>query len=197
MIMNIKSLKNLSVLFAMLASVLLASCEDGKSYSDLLDEEENSINWYLSQNKVEGNIPEDGNFIVGEDAPFYKMNSDGTVYMRVINRGDMNNRPIEGQTVYLRFMRYDIKSMWRGENLGGIGNADDMGLGNGSMSLVYGNTVLSSTTQLGEGIQIPLDYLGYNSEVDLIVGSTMGFTSEISECIPYLYKNLKFFKAEY
>lgn len=195
--MNIKRLIKFASLFALLAPVLLTSCEDGKSYSDLLDEEEKSINWYLSQNRVEGNIPEDSNFIVGEDAPFYRMNSEGTVYMRVLNRGDMENRPVEGQTVYLRFMRYDVKSMWRGENLGGIGNAEDMGLSSGSLSLVYGNRVLTSTTQYGEGIQVPLDYLGYNCEVDLIVSSTMGFTSEIADCTPYLYKNLKFFKAEY
>lgn len=65
------------------------------------------------------------------------------------------------------------------------------------MSLVYGNNTLTSTTQYGEGIQVPLEFLGYNCEVDLIVSSTLGFTSEISSCIPYLYKNLKFFKAEY
>ncbi len=187
----------LPILGFIIFSSMLVSCEDGKSYSDLLDEEENSINWYLSQQKVEGNIPVDSNFITGPDAPFYRMNSEGTVYMRVIERGDMNNRPAIGQTVYLRFMRYDIKTMWEGNDSAGVGNAENMGLGNGSLSLVYGNNVLTTTTQYGEGIQVPLEFLGYNCEVDLIVSSTLGFTSEISDCIPYLYKNLKFFKAEY
>lgn len=176
----------ISGLFAASAAVSLTSCEGGKSYSDLLDEEKKSVNWYLSQQRVEGNIPEDSNFIVGKDAPFYKMNSDATVYMRVINRGDMNNRPKKGQTVYFRFMRYDIKSMWEGNPGSGIGNSEDMGLGSGSLSLVFGNNVLTSTTQYGEGIQMPLNYLGYNCEVDLIVCSIEGFTSEISDC-EYMY----------
>ena len=195
--MEIKKFVPILGLFATFATVTLTSCEDGKSYSDLLDEEERSVNWYLSQQRVEGNVPEDSDFIVGKDAPFYKMNGDATIYMRVINRGDMKNRPKKGQTVYFRFMRYDIKSMWEGNSGAGTGNSEDMGLSSGSLSIVYGNTTLASTTQYGEGIQMPLNYLGYNCEVDLIVCSIEGFTSEISDCRPYLYKNLKFFKAEY
>lgn len=180
-----------------LASLLMVSCEDGKSYSDLLDEEEKAINWYLCQQKVETVIPENSEFQIGPEAPFYRMNNEGTVYMRVIKKGDMQNRPQIGQTVYFRFMRFDIKSMWEGNTLAGVGNSEDMSLGTSGTSLIYGNPILPSTTQYGEGLQVPLDYLGYNCEVDLIVSSIDGFTSEISQCIPYLYKSLKYYKAEY
>lgn len=175
----------------------LLSCEDGKSYSDMLEEEQKAVNWYLAQQKVEASVPEDSVFEVGSDAPFYRMNSDGTVYMRVVNQGDMNNRPKKGDTVYFRFLRQNIKLLKDGTVTGpGSGNADNM-ISGGNVSLVYGNNVLSSTTSLGSGLQVPLDYLGYNCEVDLIVKSIEGQTGDISQCIPYLYTGLKYFKAEY
>ncbi|MDE6392915.1 MAG: DUF4827 domain-containing protein [Muribaculaceae bacterium] len=178
--------------------MLLSSCDDNKSYADMLRDEEAAVNWYLAQNRVEPRVPEDSVFQVGDDAPFYRMNNEGSVYMRVISRGDMDNRPRKGQTVYLRFMRYDINSMYAANSVSvsGSGNAENMGYVNG-YSLVYGNTVLTSTTQYGAGLQIPLDYLGYDCEVDLIVKSIDGTTDNISLCIPYVYKNLKYFKAEY
>lgn len=162
----------------------------------MLRDEEAAVNWYLAQNRVEPRVPEDSVFQTGPDAPFYRMNNEGSVYMRVISCGDIDNRPKKGQTVYLRFMRYDINQMYAGNTVSGSGNAENMGYVNG-YSLVYGNTVLTSTTQYGAGLQIPLDYLGYDCEVDLIVKSIDGTTDNISLCIPYVYKSLKYFKAEY
>jgi len=178
--------------------LLMTACEEGKSYSDLLREEERAVNWYLAQNRVETRVPEDSVFEIGPDAPFYRMNADGTVYMRVIRTGDMNDRPEKGQTVYFRFMRQNIKFLYEKTNLSdGEGNADDMGSNLGGMHFVYGNNVLTSTTKYGTGIQLPLNYLGYNCEVDLIVKSIDGFAENVSDCIPFVYKSLKYFKAEY
>lgn len=188
------NLFKLSMLIAL--AFLNFSCEDGKSYSELLDEENRSVNWYLAQNKVIPYVPEDSVFETGPEAPFYRMNGDGSVYMRVINPGNMNNRPVKGQTVYFRFMRQSLKALYEGYDVD-EGNSDDMASGLGGLSIVYGNKVLPSTTEWGQGIQVPLDYLGYDCEVDLIVKSTEGRSGDISQCIPYLYKNLKFFKAEY
>lgn len=176
--------------------VTLPSCNEGKSYADLLEEENKAVNWYLAQNKVVPFVPEDSVFETGPQAPFYRMNNEGTVYMRVINAGDMDNRPIKGQTVYFRFMRVDIKSLSEGKETE-EGNSENMDSSLGGLSLVFGNTVLPSTTEWGNGIQVPLYYLGYNCEVDLIVKSTEGRAGDISQCLPYLYKSLKFFKAEY
>lgn len=182
---------------AMIAALSLTSCEDGKSYADLLDDEEKAVNWYLAQYKVETIVPEDSNFEVGENAPFYRLKNDGSVYMRVIRKGDMENRPQEGDRVFMRFTRYDIQNIYKGYDTSGVGNDTDLSLNPDGMSLVYGNNVLPSTVQYGEGLQLPLDYLGYNCEVDLIVKSTQGMTAEMSNCVPYVYKSLKYFKAEY
>lgn len=176
---------------------LLAGCRDGKSYSELLRAEDVAVNWYLAQNRVETRVPADSVFETGAEAPFYRMNSDGTVYMRVVNPGS-DVKPKKGDTVYFRFMRQNIKYLFDGTNTSaGEGNSEDMSSGLGGMHLVFGNTVLTSTTQYGEGLQVPLRYLGYDCEVDLIVKSPLGFGAEISSCNPYVYNSLKYFKAEY
>lgn len=185
--------------FAIVMVSLMASCEDTKSYSELLTEEEHAVNWYLAQNTVALEIPEDGNFETGATAPYYKMDKDGYVYMQVINKGDMTDeesRPQKGDQVYFRFMRLNLKTLMETGYESWEGNAEDMGAGTGSSSLIYGNNVLTSTTQYGEGIQVPLEYLGYNSEVNLIVKSPEGFTTDVSECTPYKY-NIRYFKAVY
>ena len=129
-------------------------------------------------------VPGDPVFKVGKDAPFYRMNNDGTVYMRVISQGDMENRPKKGETVYFRFMRYCINDMYDGRTVIGVGNAENMGAS--SASVVYGNNVLSSTTSYGSGLQVPLGYLGYDCEVELIVKSIEGLTTDISDCKAYV-----------
>lgn len=174
----------------------LASCEDTKSYSDLLNEEEHAVNWFLSGQRVCVEIPADSVFEVGENAPYYKMNPEGSVYMKVIERGNMNNRPEEGQKVYFRFMRKDIKEMSEGGDPAWDGNAGSGPTSWSNTSLIYGNTKLESTTMFGEGIQVPLGYLGYDCRVNLVIKSTQGFTDNQTTCIPYLY-DVRYFKAEY
>ena len=74
------------------------------------------------------------------------------------------------------------------------GNADY--LPNGTTSFIYKNTVLSSTTTWGTGVQMPLQYFGYNSEVNLVLKSYYGFADEQSYCVPYIM-NIRYFRPEY
>lgn len=198
--MNKKFIHKILLLSAMsFMATILTSCEDGKSYSDMLDDERDAVNWYLAHQEVVASIPEDGNFITGPDAPFYRMTAEGSVYMRVINSGDPGeaNKPEKGQTIYFRCISFDMLSMYDEKSLNpsGTGNANQPIAG--TTSFVFGNTVLTTTTQWGTGIQVPMKYLNYNCEVDLIVKSVDGPSEYIANCIPILYKNLKYFKAEY
>lgn len=197
--MNVKLLTGTTAIFAVAVMLIgTTSCDDGKSYSDLLRDEEAAVNWYLAQNRVESRIPSDSVFEVGENAPFYRMTADGTVYMRVINAGNPEKRPETGQTVYFRYTLFDLKNMYEDIPQTGSGNIDNItSSGTGNNSFIFGNTVLPSTTRLGTGIQVPLKYLGYDCEVDLIVKSIDGISDNISQCVPYLYKGMKYFKAEY
>lgn len=198
-------MKNISrILLLMFAVTILAGCEESQSYSELLKAEEHAVNWYLAQQTVCLDVPEDGNFLTGEDAPFYKMDEDGFVYMQIVNKGNMDNRPEKGQRVYFRYLRYNIKTMCESgkpadEALKATtpdGNAVDIDGSTSNTYLVYGNRVLTSTTNFGDGIQVPLQYVGYDSEVNLVIKSPEGFSVDQTTCNPYIYK-IKFFEGIY
>ena len=188
-----KFFNKLSYIALALIGFALSSCQDTKSYSELLTEEEHAVNWYLAKQKVCLEVPEDGNFIVGEDAPFYKMDRDGYVYMQVINKGT-DEKAEDGDVVYFRFMRMNLKFYQQNGSEVWDGNAESAA--DGSTSFVFGNETYPSTIQYGTGLQVPMKYLGYDCEVNLIIKSPEGFPEEQTQCIPYLY-NIKYFKAIY
>lgn len=180
----------------LLAVFAFSSCEKGESYSDLLKKEEKAVNWYLSGESVEVSIPSDSIFIEGEDAPFYKMDQDGNVYMRVINSGDKTDRPASGDRVYFRYSRMNLRNFYEAGIEQWIGNSSDLTGSNIPTSFVFNNYTLSSSYQWGSGIQLPLNYLGYNSRVRLVLKSQVGFYSEQSQCLPYVL-DIRYFKGEY
>ena len=189
-----KMKKNIFILAGLVLALLSTSCDKTKSYSELLTEEEHAVNWYMAQQEIVPYVPADSIFETGASAPFYKMDEDGYVYMQVIDPGDLNNKPQKGQTVYYRYKYKNVKDMYNGYNPSWVGNSDN--LLQSPSSLIYGTTVITSTLELGEGLQVPLRYLGYDCEVNIVIKSPMGHTKLQTECMPYLY-NIKYFKAEY
>ncbi|MDE7381583.1 MAG: DUF4827 domain-containing protein [Muribaculaceae bacterium] len=164
----------------------------------MLKKENQAVNWFLSGQRVSVEIPSDSIFEVGPEAPYYKMNEDGTLYMQVLNAGEQDkaNRPKDGEKVYFRFSRRNLKMMMNGQDPAWEGNSDNLNSGVGATSFILGNQYLPSTTKYGEGLQKPLRYLGYYSEVNLIIKASEGFLEDQSSCIPYVY-NVRYFKAEY
>lgn len=183
------------ILFAGMISIpVFSSCDHTKSYSELLKEEEHAVNWYMANQQIVPYIPEDSVFKIGTNAPYYKMDNNGYVYMQIVNRGDMNNRPKKGETVYFRYKYQSIKDLANGLDAKWYGNAENLQAS--SKSLIYGNTTITSTTSFGEGIQVPLEFVGYNSEVNMVIKSPMGPLEDQTLCLPFVY-NIKYFKAEY
>lgn len=185
-----------------LAGAALTSCSKTQSYSELLKEEEQAVNWFLAQKKVELQVPADSiSFQTGKDAPFYKLDEDGYVYMQVISKGDLDpqgkpdNRVEAGDLVYFRFSRENLKSLYEGNTPVTGGNSDNLLTGENT-SFVYKNTYMTSSTQWGTGIQMPLRFFGYNCEVNLILKSYCGFQADQTYCYPYLI-NVRYFKPEY
>ncbi len=173
---------------------LTASCSKSESYSDLLRSEEKAVNWYLSNHKVATEVPSDSVFLTGEDAPFYRLNDDGTVYMQVINPGDPKQKVSAGDKVYFFYSRQNIRNLWE---LGA--STIDTNEMSGSLAkffFLYGDTSVGQGKNFGAGIQLPLSYLGYYSEVNLVLKSYSGFPSDQSDCIPYIV-NVKYLKPEY
>ena len=175
-----------------------SGCSKTQSYSELLRDEERAVNWFLAEKNVALELPDDPHDLItfeemGEDAPFYKMDPDGYVYMQVVS-ADFDDLVDEGDLVYFRFERKNILDMFNGRDPSSNGNSDY--LPNGTTSFVYKNTYLTSSTTWGTGIQMPLQYVGYNSELNLILKSYYGFTDEQTYCIPYIM-NIRYFKPEY
>lgn len=173
-------------------------CSKTQSYSELLRDEEHAVNWYLANYNVALELPEDPKKFItcetmGDDAPFYKLDPEGYVYMQVV-KADFDDMVETGDLVYFRFVKESILDMYNDIEPEKLGNGDY--LPNGSTSFIYKNNVLTSTTQWGTGIQQPLKYLGYNSEVNLVLKSYYGFTEEQTACIPYIM-NIRYFKPEY
>lgn len=205
----------------------MTSCNDSKSYADLLRDETVSINNYLADQKIVGYVPADSVFIsrqgiaedifrksgshaTGEayeeeigrimqeladnpakDAPFYRMDDDGNVYMRVVREGDMENRPQYNDLVYFRFTRYNLAGYKDSTLPGGEGNSHDV---TNSESIRYANFQSSASSAWGEGIQLPLGYLGYGCEVEMVIRSQFGRSDEIAAVVPYLY-TVRYYKS--
>lgn len=190
----------ISLICVVLTSVMLASCSKTESYSDLLKKEQKVSNWYLAQHKVCNEIPADSVFLMGPDAPFYRMDDDGYVYMQVIKAPNLKDRkiPAYGDQVYFTFTRYNIETMYNDNTLDvtGVGNQGDFVSSVGNTYFIFNNYSVSSSSQFGSGIQLPVSYLGYDSEVNILLKSYYGFSDESTTCIPFLV-NTRYFKAEY
>lgn len=180
---------------------LSSSCSKTQSYSELLRDEEHAVNWYLAQKRVELDIPKDSiSFETGENAPFYKLDEDGNVYMQVINRGSIGadgkaeNRVSAGEQVYFRFTRSNILNMYEYGSEAEEGNSNDVV--QTAAYFLYKNTSLNASTQWGTGIQMPLRFFGYDCEVNLVLKSYCGFVTDQTYCYPYVI-NVRYFKPEY
>ncbi|MDE6023611.1 MAG: DUF4827 domain-containing protein [Muribaculaceae bacterium] len=190
----------ISLICVAFSAMMLAACSKTESYSDLLKKEQKVSNWYLAQHKVCNEIPADSVFLTGPDAPFYRMDDDGYVYMQVIKAPNLKDRkiPASGDQVYFTFTRYNIETMYNNNTLdvAGVGNQNDFVSTVGNTYFIFNNYSVSSSSQFGSGIQLPVSYLGYDSEVNILLKSYYGFSDESTTCIPYLV-NTRYFKAEY
>lgn len=159
---------------------------------DLKKTEQRAMKKYLSKFDVVDQLPAIADIQVGSVAPFYKLNSEGTVYMQVVRKGTAP-AATEGETIYFRFMRYNLLSyLENGVLPNGEGNMNSLNPSAASFEL---GSDKPSTTQWGTAIQIPMLLgLPIDSEVNLVVASEAGFTAEISSVMPFLY-NIRYYKS--
>lgn len=190
-------MKKISHLFllATVACAALTSCSEGESYSDRLNAERNACNTYLAGQKVINKIPADTNFITGKDAPFYRIEENGQVYMQVVKAGDRKNDSAkQGETIYFRFTRSNLE-LWYSTGVLELSQSNEMDLSQEATYFNYKDFTLPVSSQWGYGIQLPLNYLGVECEVNLIIKSQYGFTSDMSYVVPYLY-HVRYFHSQ-
>lgn len=174
-------------ILSLLALVLaISSCSDSKSYADLLNEENQVVNSFLAQHRVEDTWPGVDNCEIGEDAPFYCVDDEGNVYMQVIRKGD-GTYPVAGEHVSFSYLSYDLNYYVVGSDSNvGSGNLNSPG-SSPSTYFIYDNYSLEQSSQYGTGIQIPVKLLGFGSKVNVVIKSQAGPSAYMSYVIPFLY----------
>ena len=182
-----KRIFSYNMLVGLFALMMLAACNNDQSYADRLNEERNAVNSYLANHRVVMSIPEDTVFEVGEDAPFYRIDVDGNVYMQVLKAGDrIHDKAKTSEPIYFRYSRYNLAT-WYADGTWTITSGNEDAMDAASCSFNYGDYTLPSSSQWGYGLQYPLMFLGVECEVNLVVKSQYGFTSEISYVTPFFF----------
>lgn len=172
-------------IYMALAAILTATtaCSDDQSYASLLNKENQSVNNFLADHRVEQSIPADTVFETGPEAPYYRLDEDGMLYMQVLDAGTKDNRVRDDEQIYFRYTRYALENYSDGKLPQGGGN---------NLTLVpcwfrFNNYQIQGSYQWGQGIQQPLKYLPVDCKVNLVVKSQMGLVDEQANVIPFLY----------
>lgn len=182
----------MSVLAVACLCVTVASCDKNESYAEKLDNESKASNAYLSGFDVVNEIPADTIFEEGEDAPFYRIEEEGNVYMQVIKAGDRDSMAHTGDKIFLRFSRFDVLT-WLDYGVKSWGS-NSSNMASTSAYFYYNDFSKSASTTWGIGVQLPLQYVGINSEINLLIKSQYGPSEEMSSVTPYLW-NVRYFKS--
>lgn len=177
----------IAVAVGVVMGVTTFSCKDSKSYAELLTTENQAVNLYLVDQRVTNTIPNDTTFEfeTGPDAPYYRLDEDGNMYMQVLNPGTPGNYVKDDEVIYFRFMRYNLNYYSNGELPAGDGNDEDMTYSNSWFR--FKNFSIQASYQWGSGVQQPLYYLPIDAEVNIIIKSQYGLVNEMSQVVPYLY----------
>lgn len=183
----------LIVLLIPMIAAVFSSCSSRKSYAQLLNDEDRAVNSFLANQRVINSIPADSVFETGEDAPYYRLNEEGTLYMQVLDPGTRTDKAEYDDLIYFRFTRTNLSTLWKTGEIDLEGNDGDMSIL--ATSFRYQNFTLQTYAAYGSGIQEPLKFLGVDCRVNIVVKSQLGLTGEIAAVIPYLY-NLRYFRAQ-
>ena len=188
------NIRNLIGIFAVTAAASFGStaCSDGKTYAELITNENHYVNAFLADQRVVNYVPADTIFETGENAPYYRLDEDGNLYMQVLTPGTPDNKAETNDLIYFRFTRYPISYYKDGEFSTSDGNDDVLG---GNLSFRFGNFEINSSYSFGAGIQMPLNYLPIDAEVNIVIKSQYGMPSEMSNVMPYLY-HIRYFKPK-
>lgn len=190
--MNFKKYLNI---FAMAMCVMaMYSCSNDVSYSDRLNTERHATNAFLANCRVVNDIPADTVFETGSDAPYYKIDPEGNVYMQVINAGDRkNDKAKNSEPIYFRYTRYNLVN-WHSSGFLTVYESNESDMSSQPATFKYKDFSIATSASWGYGIQMPLDLLGAECEVNLIVKSQYGLTGEMAYVQPFLY-HIRYFHS--
>lgn len=175
------------------AAMALTSCSDSESYAEQLNDERHATNSFLSRYRVVDHVPADTVFETGDDAPFYKLDEDGNVYMKVISYSKhATDSAKTSENIYFRYTRYNLLLLYNSNEWSGSGNENDMSADPSYFQ--YNDYTMPQSSSWSYGVQMPLKYVGVNSEVYIVVKSQYGKSDEISYVVPFLY-HIRYFRS--
>ncbi len=174
-------------------ALVTTGCDDTKSYAELLNEENKSVNWFLVDQRVVDAVPADTVFEVGEDAPYYCLDSENSIYMQVLEIGN-GDRVEDGQKVYFRYMRVGLRD-YRGVIYDEEWSGNANNVTGEATYFKYDDFTDEVSYKWGTGLQQPLKYLPLNSHVRIVIKSQYGPTDYLSSVIPILW-DVRYFKSQ-
>lgn len=196
------------VFFSLVGLVILAtSCNDTKTYAQYLKEERNAIKDLLRDSNfvVLNEFPKNGVFAANE---FYLDEASG-VYFNVISRGDVTldsngdlDESSKVQTNEKVYVRYKGLSYFSVDSDTTKYNNMDAGNNVFADSFTYYGVATTANlssyySETSAGWTIPLDYVGHNARVKMIIPFNFGWSYDRSSSryVPALY-DLVIFRLE-
>lgn len=170
----------------------VCSCEDTKTYAELLQEENHYVNNFLANHRVVNVVPADNKFETGPDAPFYRLDDDGNLYMQVVEPGTPGDTVAYDDLIYFRFSRFPLSTYSDEGFTSSEGNDPVLG---GNYYFRYGNYNNPSSYSFGEGVQKPLEYVPVDAQINIIIKSQYGMPEEMGYVQPYLY-SIRYFRPK-
>lgn len=201
-------MKKLTLLLFSLVLIGLAfqSCDDSKTYAEMLEDEKNAIDDYISTHDIKvislDELLSRKDTMTQENE--YVLFKENGVYMNIVSRGELDDKgyakkPKNNDQILARFIEYDLvekdttgTSNWFSADAVDVFNY----IKNGTAS--YGQFTEGSManflyTSFGSvavpaGWLLPLNYIGHKAHVKLLIPSKMGNDYAQRNVYPYFYE---------
>ncbi len=181
---------------------VISSCNNDTSYAELLTSENHYVNAFLADQRVVNSVPADTVFEVGPDAPYYRIDEDGHIYMQVVEYGTKGNDAEQNERICFSFWRYYVSTYTGYDPKTHVYSFTDVGDGNshevlaGTYEFRYQNFSLASSYNHGPGIQAPLNFLPVDCCVNLIIKSQKERPSTMSNVTPFFYEKVRYYRPK-
>lgn len=189
--------KGFNILLIVCAALMTLSCSKTKSYTDMLKAEEKAIDRLIAQEGIEvlKDFPVDTIF---KENQFVKL--ENGVYMNIIDRGTSQRAVLNKTNILIRFTARHIISdsltYIAKNNYYIYSNYGPHSNGTTPWEFRYGAYAEANVWFIGEGIQTPLEYVGDNAKVKLIVPFKRGDYYDDRAGEPLYYEILLYKFAE-
>ena len=175
------------IVFIVIVFCISFSCKENKTLQELLQEERKAIDRFISMNDLNilKDYPIDGVF---NEKDYYKTN-EGAFFQVVDSGNGKRVQLLNDVSVRCDYVQ-DIKDVVRGDTSRWLPSP----LPYEPISFVYGipQTYSAYNSSVCQAWVIPLEFVGENAVLNMIVPSSVGSYGDNNSITPVFYKNLKY-----